>query len=169
MRVQRRMPPEIFLSRGRGGGVWRPDCMEIALLRICEAIPMIHIIANLGKEGWRRQPTAWTTIVRRLIAHKYMPMAAIAEWGWYNFVKWLSLYGGWSPRQANVRSTRRYTNLDRFMVINDMLPDRTFISPWHMTLLRRWINVIDVDSTSLQRRVPGGLCLRGSDTDVHSG
>ena len=27
----------------------------------------------------------------------------------------------------------------------------------HMTLLRRWINVIDVDSTSQQRRVPSGL------------
>ena len=29
----------------------------------------------------------------------------------------------------------------------------------HTTLLRRWINVIDVDSTSQQQRVPGGYIV----------
>ena len=32
------------------------------------------------------------------------------------------------------------------------------MSTGHTILLRRWINVIDVDSTSQQRRVPSGTC-----------
>ena len=32
---------------------------------------------------------------------------------------------------------------------------------WHTTSMRRWINVIDVDSTSQQRRVPNGTFLFG--------
>ena len=33
----------------------------------------------------------------------------------------------------------------------------SYIPIGHTTLLRRWINVIDVDSMSQQRRVPNGL------------
>ena len=45
--------------------------------------------------------------------------------------------------------------------------DSSCLPIWHTTLLRRWINVRDVDSTSQQRRVPNEcdiLCLLGGVT-----
>ena len=47
-----------------------------------------------------------------------------------------------------------------YILYTDVVIPGRKIPTGHTTLLRRWINVINVDSSSQQRRVPGGYFAR---------
>ena len=79
------------------------------------------------------------------------------RFAWQVFYWCIISYESWGTTSSNTQLTLNHIPQPRYIKLSQVVGK---LHAGQAMLLRRWINVIDVDSTSQQRRIPrGGRCL----------